>query len=154
MHSNGRTHYEPRKDRMSYESAHDRPFASLLAEIRDEIGDFLQIRITMLKTELREKTSNLKTAAVLGAAGLLLLSTSYLLITLALVGLIVVAFPNSSYRWFFAFLIVGVLWMIFGGMAAYFAKRELELRGLLPKRTIEVLKGDKLWVQMEVKNQI
>jgi hypothetical protein len=108
----------------------------------------------MLRTELREKTSTLKTAAVLGATGLLLLSTAYLLITLALVGLVVVAFPNSPYRWFFAFLIVGIFWSIFGGIAAYFAKRELEVRGLLPKRTIEVLKGDKVWVETEVKSQI
>ena len=131
-----------------------RNLADLLAEIKNEIRDFLQTRIAMLKTELREKSKNLKTAMVLAISGLLLLTTAYLLFTLALVGLILAAFPASVYRWFFAFLAVAVLWTIVGAIAAYFAKRELELRGILPKRTIAVLKGDKVWVQTEVKNQI
>lgn len=139
---------------MHYDATNGKNLASLLSEIKDEIRDFLQTRFAILKTELQEKSKNLKTAAMLAAAGILLLSTAYLLITLALVGLVVAAFPNSPYRWFFAFLAVGVFWSIFGAIAAYFAKRELELRGLLPKRTIEVLKGDKVWVQTEVKNQI
>lgn len=131
-----------------------RNLADLLAEIKNEIRDFLQTRIAMLKTELREKSKNLKTAMVLAVSGLLLLTTAYFLFTLALVGLILSAFPTTAYRWFFAFLAVAVLWTIIGTIAAYFAKRELELRGILPKRTIEVLKGDKVWVQTEVKNQI
>lgn len=131
-----------------------RNLADLLAEIRNEIGDFLQIRISMLKTELRQKFKNLKAAMILAVSGLLLLITAYLLFSLALVGLILAAFPANPYRWFFAFLAVAVLWTILGGVAAYFAKRELELRGILPKRTIEVLKGDRMWVQTEVKNQI
>jgi hypothetical protein len=31
------------------------------------------------------------------------------------------------------------------------AKRELEVKGLLPKRTVEVLKEDRMWIQSEVK---
>lgn len=131
-----------------------RNIASLLAEIKDEIRDFLQTRIAIFKTELREKSQNLKTAAILAVSGLLFLTTAYMLLTLALVGLVAAAFSTSAYRWFFAFLAVGILWSIVGGIAAYFAKRELELKGLLPKRTIEVLKGDKVWVQTEVKSQI
>ena len=140
---------------MSYDATtNGRNLASLLAEIKDEIRDFLQTRFTMLKAELQEKFKNLKTALILAVSGILLLTTAYMLLTLALVGLIMAAFPASAYRWFFAFLAVGVLWSIFGAIAAYFAKRELELRGILPKRTIEVLKGDKAWVQTEVRNQI
>ena len=40
---------------------------------------------------------------------------------------------------------------LLGGIAAYFAKRELEVRGLLPKRTVDILKDDKVWIQSEVK---
>ena len=135
-------------------TANGRNLASLLAEIKDEIRDFLQTRISMLKAELREKSKNLKTALMLAVTGILLLMTAYLLLTLALVAVIMAALPNTLYRWFFAFLAVGIFWSIFGAIAAYFAKRELELRGILPRRTIEVLKGDKVWVQTEVKNQI
>jgi uncharacterized membrane protein YqjE len=119
-----------------------------------ELLDVLDTRIELLKSELQEKGKILKAAAPLGALGLLLLVTAYLLFTLALVSLVVVAFQDNPYRWFFAFLIVASAWTVFGGIAVYFAKRELEMKTLLPQRTIEVLKGDKIWIQAEVKNQV
>jgi hypothetical protein len=86
----------------------------------------------------------------LAGAAVLLLLTAYLLITVALAAAIAAAFASSPYRWFFGFGIVGVVWALLGAVAGYFAKRELELKTLAPKRTIEVLKGDKVWLQKEV----
>lgn len=139
---------------MNTEVKNGRSLASTLAEMKIELLDFLDTRIELLKTELREKMSILKAAAPLGALGALLLLTAYLLFTLALVSLIVVAFQDNPYRWFFALLIVAFAWAVFGGIAVYFAKREFEMTTLLPQRTIEVLKGDKIWIQAEVKNQV
>ena len=131
-----------------------RSIGATLAEMKIELLDFLDTRIELLKTEVREKLKILKAAAPLGALGALLLGTAYLLFTLALVSLVVVAFQDNPYRWFFAFLIVGFAWAVFGGIAVYFAKRKLETETLLPKRTIEVLKGDKIWIEAEVRNQV
>jgi uncharacterized membrane protein YqjE len=139
---------------MNPEIKNGRSLASTLAEMKIELLDFLDTRIELLKTELQEKGKILKAAAPLGALGALLLATAYLLFTLALVSLVVVAFQDNPYRWFFAFLIVAFAWTVFGGIAVYFAKRELEMNTLLPQRTIEVLKGDKIWIQAEVKNQV
>ena len=139
---------------MNPEVKNGRSLASTLAEMKIELLDFLDTRIELLKTELQEKMKILKTAAPLGALGALLLVTAYLLFTLALVSLVVVAFQDNPYRWFFAFLIVAFAWTVFGGIAVYFAKRELEMKTLLPQRTIEVLNGDKIWFQAEVKNQV
>ena len=123
----------------------------LLAELKQEVQDFIQTRLTMLKVELQEKVRTLKAAAPLAVIGGLLLLTAFLLFTLALVALVFVFLPDNAYRWFLAFLAIAVLWSILGGIAAYLAKRELEVKGLLPKRTVEVLKEDKLWIQSEVK---
>jgi uncharacterized membrane protein YqjE len=139
---------------MNTEVKNGRSLAGTLAEMKIELLDFLDTRIELLKTELQEKGKILKAAAPLGALGALLLATAYLLFTLALVSLVVVAFQDNPYRWFFAFLIVAFAWTVFGGIAVYFAKRELEMKTLLPQRTIEVLKGDKIWIQAEVKNQV
>jgi uncharacterized membrane protein YqjE len=139
---------------MNPEVKNGHSLASTLAEMKIELLDFLDTRIELLKTELQEKINILKTAAPLGALGALLLATAYLLFTLALVSLVVVSFQDNPYRWFFAFLIVAFAWTVFGGIAVYFAKRELEMKTLLPQRTIEVLKGDKIWIQAEVKNQV
>jgi uncharacterized membrane protein YqjE len=93
----------------------------------------------------------MKAAAPLAVLGALLLITAFLLFSLALVALVFAFLPDNEYRWFFAFLAIAVLWSIVGGIAVYMAKRELEVKGLLPKRTVEVLKEDKLWIQSEVK---
>jgi uncharacterized membrane protein YqjE len=139
---------------MNPEVKNRRSLASILAEMKLELLDFLDTRIELLKSELQEKGKILKAAAPLGALGALLLATAYLLFTLALVSLVVVAFQDNPYRWFFAFLVVAFAWTLFGAIALYFAKRELEMKTLLPQRTIEVLKGDKIWFQAEVKNQV
>lgn len=136
---------------MNHETHNGKNVTTLLTEMKQEIQAFVQTRLTMLKVELQEKVRILKTAAPLAAIGALLLLTAFLLFTLALVALVYVALPDNSYRWFLAFVAVAVLWTILGGAAAYLAKRELELKGLLPKRTVEVLKEDKLWIQSEVK---
>lgn len=133
---------------------HERNISEVLTDIKTELKDFVQTRIAMFKAELQEKVKTIKTVAPLAAVAAVLLATAYLLFTLALVGLAAAFLPDNHYRWFLAFLAVAILWAILGGIAAYFAKREFEIKGLLPKRTIEVLKDDKVWVQAEVKNQI
>ena len=128
--------------------------AAIVTEMKEELKDLVQTRIEMFRTELQEKLKTLKIAAPLAGLGALLLGTAYLLFTMALVGLVVAFFRDNPYRWFFAFAAVAVLWTLLGGIAAYFAKREFELKGLMPRKTIEVLKEDKLWIQAEAKNQI
>jgi uncharacterized membrane protein YqjE len=123
---------------------------AILSDIKEEIKDFLQTRIELLQTEIREKLAYLKIAAPLAAAGLMLVVIAYLLITFALAAGVAAFFASNAYRWVFGFAIVGVLWGVLGGVAAYFAKRELELKNLAPKRTLEVLKGDKVWLNREM----
>lgn len=127
----------------------DRSFAEILATIREELREFVQTRMSLFKLELQEKLKTLKIAAPLAAIAGLLLATAYLLLTLALVALVAALFGKSPYHWVFGFLTVGVLWFILGGVAAFFAKREFAMKELLPKRTIEVLRGDKIWIQSE-----
>jgi uncharacterized membrane protein YqjE len=136
---------------MNHDIHNGKNLTVLLSEMKQEIQDFVQTRITMLKVELQEKLRVVKTAAPLAIVGVVLLLTAYLLFTLAIVALVFALLPDNAYRWCLAFAAVGVLWTLLGGIAAYFAKRELEVRGLLPKRTVDVLKEDRVWIQSEVK---
>jgi uncharacterized membrane protein YqjE len=131
-----------------------RTVADILAETRDELKQFIETRVMLFRTELREKASLIKHAAPLVGAAAVFLGTAYLLFTLALVGLAWALLPASDFRWCFAFLAVAVLWSILGLIAASVAKRHLALKKLVPERTIGVLKGDRVWIQSEVKNQI
>jgi Putative Actinobacterial Holin-X, holin superfamily III len=139
---------------MNQQVENGRSIAQVLSDTKDELKQFVDTRIAMLKTELQEKLKMLKVAAPLAAAGVVLLVTAYLLFTLSLVGLVFAFLPNNDFRWCLALFAVAVLWSLLGGVAAYFAKREFELKGVIPNRTIRVLKGDKIWIQAEVKNRI
>lgn len=131
-----------------------RRLAEILAEMRAELIEFVQTRISMLRTELSEIWKAAKVAIPLVGLATLLLGTAFLLLTGALVGLVVAAFPQSIYRWFFACIIVAFFWGVLGAAAAYFAKREFEIKNMAPKRTLEVLKADKLWIEAEVRNRL
>lgn len=139
---------------MNHEVQNGKNLIALLSDMKEELKDFVQTRAAMLKAELEEKARSVKAAAPLGAIAILFLGTAYLLITLALVGLIVAALADNPYRWAIGFACIGVLWAIMGAASAYAAKSALASKGLVPKRTVEVLKADKLWIQSEVRNQI
>jgi uncharacterized membrane protein YqjE len=105
----------------------------------------------MLKEEVRENNARLKIAGLLLGLALLMIGTAFLLISMALVAIVAALFVGNNFRWVFGFGIVGIAWAIVGAIAGYLAKRELELKTLMPKRTLEVLKADKDWFQREVK---
>jgi uncharacterized membrane protein YqjE len=128
-----------------------RSVTEVIAELRDEVKDVVQTRIQMFVSEMRDKIRESKNAPIYTGAGLILLGTAYLFLNLALVGLVAVAFWGSPYAWFLAFLIVGACWAILGGIMALLGLRKL--RNFAPKKTIEVLREDKIWLQQEARNQ-
>jgi hypothetical protein len=118
---------------------------SVIAELISEIEKFVQTRSNSLKLEVREKLPHLLNAARLGVAGGLLLMTGYLFVAIAVVVLIASAFPQNPYRWFFGFLIVGVVSLGFGAIGAFLAKSEFDLKSILPVSTLKLLKRDEDW---------
>jgi uncharacterized membrane protein YqjE len=137
---------------MNSETNNLRSLSAVITDIKDELKQFVQTRAEMFKNELQEKMKSLKVALPLAVVGVLLLVTAYFLITFAIVGAIAGALHDNPYRWAIGFGAVGLLWALLGGVAAYFAKREFEIKGLTPVKTIGVLKGDKLWMQREAKS--
>ncbi len=138
----------------SYSANGERSLASLIAEIRDELKSVVTTRVEMLKAELREAMTAIAAGLPLALVAAVMVATAYLLLTLSLVALIVVAFGDNPYRWFFAFLIVGFAWLILGGMAAFFVWNQFREHSFVPKKTVEVLKADKAWLQSEIRGAV
>ena len=134
--------------------ANGRTLAEVVAEMKEEIKDFAQTRIRLFKAETQQKLALLKIVALLAAVAVVMLATAYLLLTVGLAALIAAILANNPYRWVFGFFGVALLWAVVGGVAAYFAKREFALKGIMPRRTLEVLKGDKIWIQREAKKRL
>ena len=72
--------------------------------MKSELQEFAQTRIALLKREIQEKTEALKSALPLAVVGSLLLSTAFLLLSVALAALVATAFADNPYRWFFGCL--------------------------------------------------
>jgi uncharacterized membrane protein YqjE len=140
------------KKMSDHELKNGRSFAAIVADMKEDLKEFAQTRIEMFKREVQEKLARLKIAGPLAGAALVLVLTAYLLITIALAASVAAFLPTNPFRWAIGFGAVGLLWALLGAAAAYMAKRELEPKTLAPNRTVSVLKGDKIWLQKEVKN--
>src|SRR3954453_9519693 len=128
-----------------------RSLSEILTDMKNELQEFAQTRIELFRNELRERTQVMKSALPLGAAGAIFLATAFFLFSFALVGLLAAVFGDNPYRWFLAALIVGVVWCMAGGTAAFLAKQRVSKRSLMPVKTMQVLSGDKVWLEKETR---
>lgn len=129
-----------------------RPLGDILLEIKDELLEFLETRLRLLHSEFEEILQSVRSSLPLVVATIILLGTAYLLLVAALVGLVSFAFVNSPSRWPLSLLIVGSLWLIAGVVTAALARNSFRDRVSFPKKTIEVLKADGLWIHDEGKH--
>jgi len=128
---------------------HDRPLATIVAEIKEETKHFVQTRVRIFKEEMHKKLPRITKALPLVAIGILLLATGWLLLTAALVAFLAEVLAPSTYAWTFSLLMVGVAWTVISLILLFAGMRMANPRLLVPEKTIEVLKGDKLWLEKE-----
>lgn len=129
----------------------DRSLGSIIAEIKYEFKEFVNTRVRVIKAELHETISAAKTALPLIISALVLGFVSVLMFSLAIVVLLASAFPGSPYAWVYGFAIMGGILISIAAVAAFFAVNAFR-SGAFPKRTVEVLKEDKVWLQAEARS--
>ncbi len=131
-----------------------RSLGATVNEVKEEFKQFAETRIAMLQAEMKEKLDLIKASAPMLVIGAVMGAVAFLVLTGALICLIHMAFQGTPWGWFFAFLIVGVVYAVFGGMAGFMGYQNLTKHGLTPERTIKVLKDDKVWLQNEARTQL
>lgn len=131
-----------------------RSLAGVVSELKDELKDFASTRFEMLRSEMKDKVSSFKVAIALIAVALVLGLTAWFVLTAALISIIAVAFYPSNFAYFFAFIIVGVAYLLGAAVMGSFAVREMRRRGVMPERTIRILKQDQVWLQSEARQQV
>jgi uncharacterized membrane protein YqjE len=130
----------------------EKPLAQVLSEFKDELKEFLATRIELLRAEMREKIATASTAFVAIAAGAGLALLAILFLGVAFVALLAMAFGGGAGAWSAAFAIVGVIFLLAGGLTLAFGVRQLKERGLKPERTLRTLKQDQIWLQNETRS--
>jgi MFS family permease len=135
------------------ENRNGRNLSAVVLELVDELKALVRTRAQLLASEMQEKAGAWGTGTAMFVIAGAFLGTAYLLLTAALVALVAMAFPDNPYRWFLAFLIVGVLWSICGAICFFMGKSAFKSQGVLPENTIRVLKEDQLWLEKEARSQ-
>ncbi|HZQ20585.1 MAG TPA: phage holin family protein [Terriglobales bacterium] len=135
----------------AFEANHARSLSVIVSELREELKQFLNTRLQMLKSELHDGLSAIRVGVPFGVLSLLFVITGFFLVTAAVVAIVASAFAGTPYAWFYGLIIVGVLWFLFGGVAAFFGYNAFRSKPVFPKRTLEVLKADKTWIESEAR---
>lgn len=130
----------------------ERPLGAVVNELKGEVRDFVQTRATILGQEIKSKVSVLKIAVPMGAIAVAFLWLGLLCLTGLFVTLISAGLGGGVSGVAWAFLIVGGVYFIFAGMCALFARNEIKSKSLVPKRTLQVLKQDQVWLRNEAKS--
>jgi uncharacterized membrane protein YqjE len=130
-----------------------RSLGAILADIVEELQEFVNTRIRVVKSELHETMTAVSVALPLVLLALILAGTGFVLLTGAVVVAVAAAFAGNAYAWVYAFLLVGVLWIALGGVAAFFAYNQFRSKAKFPKHTVEVLKADKVWIESEARTK-
>ena len=143
----------PEGTRYRNRNGHERSLATIIAEMKEELKEFISTRVQMVKAELQETKSAVKIAVPLVLIALALFAAAFLLLTMAAVVLVGLAFAGNPLAWFYAAIIVGVVWLALGGICVFFAYHAFRSHSIFPKHTIEVLKADKLMLQAEARSQ-
>jgi protein-S-isoprenylcysteine O-methyltransferase Ste14 len=131
---------------------HGRTVAGVVSELKYELKDFVLTRVDMARSELRDKVKSWKMAAPMVGIAVVLVATAWLVLTASLVSLLATAFYPSRFAYFFATLIVGLVYLFGGSMCGLIAWRTFREQGVMPQRTLQVLKEDKIWLGKEARS--
>ena len=132
----------------------EKTLATVVAELKQELTDFLQTRGQMFKSEIETKLKVLKLTAPMFVMVAVLLWVGFLLLTGALVVVIALGLGGTVGSFGLSLLIVGACYCVFAAITGFFAYKEFSSEGLAPKRTMRVLKQDQLWLRNEAKVQL
>jgi hypothetical protein len=129
----------------------EKSLATLLAETREELKEFVVTRLGILKAEIEEKIRTWKYVIPIMVIAAALLWAGFLTLTFALVALLHGVFMPSPFAWLWGALIVGGVYLVLAIAIGWFAYSELAAQGIAPTRTLKVLKQDQVWLQNEAR---
>lgn len=129
----------------------EKSIGTVISETKQEVKEFIQTRIAILKAELKEKVQTWKYAVPILLGAFVLFLAAWIVLSFAIVALLAGIFYPSPYAWLFGALIVGGAYLLLGLGLGWFAYSELTSTGVAPQRTLEVLKQDQVWIQNEAR---
>ncbi len=135
---------------INHHDENSKSIAGVLHSIKDELREFATTRLQIVVVELREKVTAWKAvlpmlgaAVFLGVVGLLTLTFTVIALLAELIG--------GDYAWAIGAGIVTVVYLSIAGVLGWVGYREVKVEGVVPVRTLRVLKQDQEWLRNETR---
>ncbi len=119
----------------------------LFRQLAQDSATLVRQEMTLAKAELKNNVRSVaRDAAMVAVGGVLALVG-----VIVLIAFLVVAVGDALDNYWLGALIVGVLFLLVGGLLAMSNLKKLKHEEVAPTRTLETLKEDKQWLQSEIK---
>jgi uncharacterized membrane protein YqjE len=132
----------------------DQSLSTLFPRLTEDLTGFVDARIQLLKTELKEEATSYASGASLILGGAVIGIIGFALLNTGVAFLVSTLFNNvnlsQAVRYGLGFVITALLYLVIGTIVIVVAKSRLAKQRMIPKRSALELKRDKRWLQAEV----
>ena len=128
----------------------EKSLAEVLHSMKHELSAFVTTRLQIASAEIKEKMTAWKSAIPLLAGAALLALVGFLTLTFGLIALIA-EFLSGDFAWASAAGIVTLVYFAVAGIVGWLGYREIKVEGVVPERTLRVLKADQNWIKNETR---
>lgn len=119
----------------------------LFRQLAQDSATLVRQEMNLAKAELKSNVKAVaRDAAMVAVGGILALVG-----VTVLIAFLVVAVGDALDNYWLGALVVGVLFLLVGGILAMTSLKKLKHEEVAPTRTLETLKEDKQWLQSEIK---
>lgn len=127
---------------------------SLVGRLGEDVMQLFDAKLSLLKVELKEEASAYARSAVTIALGAIVLTIGFALINVAVAFGISTLFANADLsqaaKYALGFILTGLLYVVIGGIVIMTMKTRLARHDLVPNKTVDELRKDKLWLKNEL----
>jgi uncharacterized membrane protein YqjE len=132
-------------------SVDDENLPSLFGRLGNDLSTMVDLRLNLLKVEIKEEVDAYLRGGVTIVVGGLITAIGFALANIALGFFVSTLFASSQLsqpaRYALGFIIVGLVYLIAGGVIVLVTKRRLAAQGLVPRRSVEEFEHDKQLVK-------
>ncbi|MEK6334128.1 MAG: phage holin family protein [Acidobacteriota bacterium] len=127
--------------------ADDENLPSLFGRLSDDVTKLLDLRIDLLKVEIKEEVNAYVRGVLTIMIGLVVAAVGLALANVALAFFVSTLFANTDLsqpaRYGLGFILTGIVYLLLGIVAVIVSKNRLARQGLVPKRSVKEFEKDK-----------
>lgn len=132
----------------------DQSLTTLFSRLTDDLTELFDVKLELLKTELKEEFATYLGGASLIVGGAVVGVIGFALLNVGIAFLVSMLFDSadlsSAVRYGLGFVVTALSYLVIGAIIILVAKRRLAKQRIIPERSALELKRDKEWLQKEV----